>query len=103
MKYEDESMSTFQKTMKNVMEKSNEIPQFNMSIDISMKEILKTKNEFNKRYKDTKITITPLLVKIVAELLKKYRLLNTKIINDDKIRYFKNINIGVAFEKIFYK
>lgn len=49
-----------------------------------------------KLRKEKQISYTELLVKVVAEALRKHPLLNSTLTEDEKIRVYEDINIGVA-------
>jgi pyruvate dehydrogenase E2 component (dihydrolipoamide acetyltransferase) len=49
-----------------------------------------------KLHSERQISYTELLVKAVAEALKKHPLLNSTLVEDEKIKAYADINIGVA-------
>ncbi len=90
-------MSTLQKVITIKMtESKTTIPHFYMSIDIDVEAIGKAKDILAKNIPEKKITYTPLLMKLVAETLKDYPMLNASVLPEYKIELHNYINMGVA-------
>lgn len=74
------------------------IPHFYLSVEVDMASCLtlreQLKEEIEKRSK-VKLTLTDILVKVVASALKDYPIINSRI-EGDQIHLMEEINIGVA-------
>ena len=70
------------------------IPHFYLSVDIDMSEALVVRASFNAE-NETRISVTDMLVKAVANALSQYRRMNCHV-SDDSLVMKKNINIGIA-------
>lgn len=73
-------------------------PHFYLSVEVDMSAIQdvkeRVKDEVEKRAK-VKLTLTDILVKVVASALKEYPIINSRF-EGDQIRLLEEINVGVA-------
>lgn len=89
-------LSNFQKVIFSTMSKSKgNIPHFYVSIEVNFTRLIKIRQQIKEKLIE-KITYTPLLLKAVAEILKKYPMLNAHVLEDCRVKLHDNINIGVA-------
>ena len=65
---------------------------------VDMSEMISSRNRLGQEFEKkigTKPSYTDMIVQIVSKILKKYPLLNSSV-EDDKIKVFADINVGVA-------
>ena len=65
---------------------------------VDMSEMISLRNRLGRKFEKkigTKPSYTDMIVQIVSKILKKYPLLNSSV-EDDKIKVFADINVGVA-------
>jgi pyruvate dehydrogenase E2 component (dihydrolipoamide acetyltransferase) len=70
------------------------IPHFYLSVDVDMSEAVRWRQQFNER-RQTKVTITDMIVKAVATALSQYARMNAHV-EPDRIILKQAVNIGVA-------
>jgi len=79
-------------------ESFRDVPHFYLSVEVDMSAVQdlkeKVKDEVEKRAK-VKLTLTDILVKIVASALKEHPIMNSRF-EGDQIRLLEEINVGVA-------
>jgi pyruvate dehydrogenase E2 component (dihydrolipoamide acetyltransferase) len=79
-------------------ESFRDVPHFYLSIEVDMSAVQdlkeKVKDEVEKRAK-VRLTLTDILVKVVASALKEHPIINSRI-EGDQIRLLEEINVGVA-------
>jgi len=74
--------------------------QYSTSIEIDASRLVEFRNATGPRFQErlgTKLTVTPILVDVVARVLQEYRLVNS-IVEGDIIRTFDEVNISVAVD-----
>lgn len=71
------------------------IPQFHLSIEVKMEEFLKAKDSLNSFAPRIKISISDMLIKVIAMLLLYHRYITACLI-EDRIVIGDEINIGLA-------
>ena len=72
------------------------IPQACLAIEVNVDRLLELRQELKKKL-GRRISLTAMLIKLLAEALKKHPILNAHF-EDDKIKMFKSINISVAIQ-----
>jgi pyruvate dehydrogenase E2 component (dihydrolipoamide acetyltransferase) len=70
------------------------IPHFYLSLDVDMSEAMKWRHQFNEN-RQTKVTVTDMIVRAVATALPQYARLNAHV-EADRIILKRAVNIGVA-------
>ena len=79
-------------------ESFRDTPQFYLSVEVDMSAVQdlkeRVKDEVEKRAK-VRLTLTDILVKVVASALKEHPIINSRI-EGDQIRLLEEINVGVA-------
>lgn len=79
-------------------ESFRDTPHFYLSVEVEMSAIQdlkeRVKDEVEKRAK-VRLTLTDILVKVVARALKEHPIINSRI-EGDQIRLLEDINVGVA-------
>ena len=79
-------------------ESFRDVPHFYLSVEVDMSAVQdlreKVKDEVEKRAK-VKLTLTDILVKMVASALKEHPMINSRV-EGDQIRLLDEINVGVA-------
>lgn len=80
---------------KTMTKSKQEIPHFYMSTELDFANFINLKNNFEKSA-NQKVTITPLLVKVISKILKEFPILNAHFIEEGLIKTFDTVNIGVA-------
>lgn len=70
------------------------IPHFYLTIDVDMTDLLNWRQEVNKDH-DSRITITDLIIKAVADTLPQYQRINAHV-EADKLIVKKDISIGIV-------
>ncbi|MDP1713694.1 MAG: 2-oxo acid dehydrogenase subunit E2 [Anaerolineales bacterium] len=92
-------LSSIRRTIAERMQKSfQESPHIALTVDVDMTEIENTKNRFNvqvEKFGQPRITITALMIKVVAWALVRNPYINASF-NGDSILLWKDVNIGVA-------
>jgi len=80
-----------------VKESWREIPHVTITSEVNMEEILKLKDQWNmlQSDKDLHVSLTDMLIKIVALAVEKHNVM-TAYLEDDEIIYNKGVNIGLA-------
>lgn len=95
-----EPITGVRKAMFKTMTQSNSIPQFQLSDEIDMTNMIALKS-FLKEISSTKdVPIKPLsfFIKSTSLALKSYRILNSSVTNNDTITHKKQHNIGFAMD-----
>ncbi|ADQ15703.1 dihydrolipoamide acetyltransferase family protein [Halanaerobium hydrogeniformans] len=82
---------------KKVKESWTEIPHVTITNEVNMEKLLELKDDWNKHQGDDKlkVSVTDILIKIVATVMEKHKVLNAYL-EEEKIVYNDNINIGLA-------
>lgn len=70
------------------------IPHFYISMDVDMSEALNWRQQFNEN-RQTKVTVTDMIVKAAAKALLQYPRLNAHV-EQDKVILKRAVNVGVA-------
>jgi pyruvate dehydrogenase E2 component (dihydrolipoamide acetyltransferase) len=70
------------------------IPHFYLSVDVDMSEAMRWRQQFNER-RQTKVTVTDMIVKAVATALSQHGRMNAHV-EPDRIILKRAVNIGVA-------
>jgi len=70
------------------------IPHFYISMDVDMSEAMTWRQQFNES-RQTKVTLTDMIVKAVAKALRQYARMNAHV-DQDKIILKRAVNVGVA-------
>ncbi len=93
--YEDESISQMRKTIaRRLGESKFSAPHFYLTIEINMDKAVQTRKQVNE-VAPTKISFNDFIVKAAAVSLRQHPQVNASWM-EDKIRYHKDINVGVA-------
>ncbi len=93
--YEDVPVSQMRKVIaRRLGESKFSAPHFYLTVEINMDNAIETRKKVNE-IADVKISFNDLVIKAVAATLSKHRAINSSWLGD-KIRYNKDINIGVA-------
>ena len=74
------------------------IPHIQFTMRVDMSNFIKARNDYNElalKRGDEKVSVTAMLVKLVAMVLADHRMLNSSI-TGDKIMIHQDINIGIA-------
>jgi len=92
-------MSHVQKLVaKHMKESVKTSPHVYSSVEVDVTNVVKfvnkSKGEFLKKY-NNKLTYTPIFLEACVECLKEFPLINSSL-EDEKINYHQNINIGIA-------
>ena len=92
-------LSSIRRTIAGRMQKSfQESPHIALTVDIDMTEVENTRKRFNiqaEKLGQPRITITALMIKVVAWALVRNQYINASF-NGDSISLWKDVNIGVA-------
>ncbi len=93
--YSEENAPLLRKVIgKRMLESKITIPHFYLTVDTDMEKTINLRNKLNAA--DTrKISFNDIIIKAIAIMLKNHPEYNVSYI-DDKIRYYKNINICLA-------
>ena len=86
------------KIAERLTESYQSIPHIQFTSRVDMSNFIKARNDYNElalKRKDEKVSVTAMLVKLVAMVLADHRMLNSSI-SDDKILIHPDINIGIA-------
>lgn len=96
--HEDVSISQMRKAIaKNVVANKFTAPHFYLTTEIDMEKAIDARVRMNE-VAPTKISFNDLAVKSAAVALKQHPTINAAWLEDNKIRYNQNINIGVAVD-----
>lgn len=94
----EDTVEPFSKMRKLIAERlthsKQNIPHFYISVDVDMSEAIAIRASFNAE-RETRITVTDMLVKAVASALSQYRRMNSHV-SADSLVMKKNINVGIA-------
>jgi pyruvate dehydrogenase E2 component (dihydrolipoamide acetyltransferase) len=92
-------LTSIRRTIAERLQKSfQESPHIALTVDVDMTAIENTRKHFNEKAKksgQSRITVTALIIKIVAWALEKNPYINSSF-NGDSISLWKDVNIGVA-------
>ncbi len=86
------------KIAERLTESYQSIPHIQFTSRVDMGNFIKARNDYNElalKRGDEKVSVTAMLVKLVAMVLADHRMLNSSI-SDDKILIHPDINIGIA-------
>jgi len=93
--YEDEPVSQMRKTIaRRLGESKFSAPHFYLTVEINMEKTMKMRKRVNE-VAPTKISFNDFVVKASAAALRQHPGINASWM-EDKIRYNKNVNVGVA-------
>lgn len=93
--YEDEPVSQMRKTIaRRLGESKFSAPHFYLTVEIDMEKTMKMRKRVNE-VAPTKISFNDFVVKASAVALRQHPAINASWMGD-KIRYNKNVNVGVA-------
>lgn len=93
--YEDEPVSQMRKTIaRRLGESKFSAPHFYLTVEIDMEKTMKMRKRVNE-VAPTKISFNDFVVKASAVALRQHPAINASWM-EDKIRYNKNVNVGVA-------
>lgn len=96
--YEDVSISQMRKAIaRNVVGNKFSAPHFYLTTEIDMEEAIAARIRMNE-IAPTKISFNDLAVKAAAVALRQHPTINAAWLEDNKIRYNGDINIGVAVD-----
>jgi pyruvate dehydrogenase E2 component (dihydrolipoamide acetyltransferase) len=91
------AMSGIQKVMAITIAKSySNIPSFHMSIEVDAAELQAMKKFLKGELPQIKVTLTPLLLKNVVQVLKGFPKLNASFVEGFQIKLHNHVNPGVA-------
>ncbi len=79
-------------------ESKRNFPHFYLSLEVDMAQVLEIRNQIIERIekeRGIRVSVTDLLVKIVAQALKKHPMVNSTF-EEERIRLFPEINVAVA-------
>ncbi len=94
--YEDKPVSQMRKTIaRRLSESKFTAPHFYLTMEINMDKVIDLRKQLNEVAAPTKISFNDLVVKAAAVALRKHPAVNASWLGD-KIRYNKQVNIGVA-------
>jgi len=80
----------------NLQMSSRETPHFNVTMSIDMSHAMGVRKQLNEsRPKEKRISVNDLVVRACALALKQYSAVNSRM-EEDKIHYMADINVGVA-------
>jgi pyruvate dehydrogenase E2 component (dihydrolipoamide acetyltransferase) len=93
--YRDEDVSQMRKTIaRRLSESKNTAPHYYLTIDVDMDNAIAFRTMANQA-QEVKISFNDIVVKAVANALRKHPKVNASWLGD-KIRYYEHIHIGVA-------
>ena len=96
--YEDVAISQMRKAIaRNVVDNKFSAPHFYLTTEIDMEEAIASRIRMNE-IAPTKISFNDLVVKAAAVALRQHPAINAAWLEDNKIRYNGDINIGVAVD-----
>ena len=93
-----EIMSPLRRTIARRMTESWQNPHINMVTEIDMTEVVGLRNDINnqvRKKQGIRVSFNDIIVKAVADTLEKFPLFNATLAGNE-IRYFDDINVGVA-------
>jgi pyruvate dehydrogenase E2 component (dihydrolipoamide acetyltransferase) len=94
--WEEKVVSQMRKTIaRRLSESKFTSPHFYLTMEINMNKVVELRNQLNEVAAPVKISFNDLVVKAVAVALRKHPAINSSWLGD-KIRYNKQVNIGVA-------
>jgi pyruvate dehydrogenase E2 component (dihydrolipoamide acetyltransferase) len=94
--WEEKAVSQMRKTIaRRLSESKFTSPHFYLTMEINMNKVVELRNQLNEVATPVKISFNDLVVKAVAVALRKHPAINSSWLGD-KIRYNKQVNIGVA-------
>jgi pyruvate dehydrogenase E2 component (dihydrolipoamide acetyltransferase) len=94
--FEEKAVSQMRKTIaKRLSESKNTAPHFYLTMEINMDKAVEMRPKLNELAAPVKISFNDIVVKAAAVALRKHPAVNSSWLGD-KIRYNKNIHIGVA-------
>lgn len=94
--YEEKPVSQMRKTIaRRLSESKFTSPHFYLTMEINMDKVVEMRQQLNEVAAPVKISFNDLVVKAAAAALRKHPAVNSSWLGD-KIRYNKNVNIGVA-------
>ena len=94
--WEEKAVSQMRKTIaRRLSESKFTSPHFYLTMEINMNKVVELRNQLNEVAAPVKISFNDLVVKAVAVALRKHPAINSSWLGD-KIRYNKQVNIGVA-------
>ncbi len=94
--YEDIPLTQIRKTIaKRLATSLGPVPHFFLTSEIDMERVAEARNALNATKNATRISFNDIIVKVVAEGLRKHRDCNAWW-QDDHIRYFNAVHIGMA-------
>ena len=94
--YEDKAVSQMRKIIaRRLSESKFTSPHFYLTMEINMGKVVELRKQLNEVAAPTKISFNDLILKAAAAALRKHPAVNSSWLGD-KIRYNKNVNIGVA-------
>jgi pyruvate dehydrogenase E2 component (dihydrolipoamide acetyltransferase) len=94
--YEDKPVSQMRKTIaRRLSESKFTAPHFYLTMEINMDKVVDLRKQLNEVAAPTKISFNDLVVKAAAVALRKHPAVNASWLGD-KIRFNKQVNIGVA-------
>ncbi len=94
--YEDRPLSQMRKTIARRLSDSKfSSPHFYLTMEINMDSAVELRKRLNEFAAPTKISFNDLVIKAVAVALRRHPAVNSSWLGD-KIRFNRNINIGVA-------
>ncbi|MEZ4960256.1 MAG: pyruvate dehydrogenase complex dihydrolipoamide acetyltransferase [Saprospiraceae bacterium] len=94
--YEEKAITQMRKTIaKRLSESKFTAPHFYLTMEINMDKAVEMRPQLNELAAPVKISFNDIVVKAAATALHKHPAVNASWLGD-KIRYHKNINVGVA-------
>ena len=96
--FEDKAISQMRKAIaRNVVGNKFSAPHFYLTTEIDMEKAIESRKKMNE-VAPTKISFNDLAVKAAAVALQQHPVINAAWLEDNKIRYNRDINIGVAVD-----
>ncbi len=94
--YEDVELTQVRKTIaKRLVQSIGPIPHFFLTREIDMERVWDARQSLNSLDQEARISFNDIIVKVVAEALRQHRACNAWW-QDDHIRYFNEVHIGMA-------
>ncbi|MGM0603196.1 MAG: 2-oxo acid dehydrogenase subunit E2, partial [Bacillota bacterium] len=83
---------------KKVKESWTDIPHVTVTSEVNMEKIIELKDSWNQMQKDDllKVSITDLLIKIVAAAMERHPIMNAYMEDDVEVVHNEGVNIGLA-------
>lgn len=83
---------------KKVKESWTDIPHVTVTSEVNMEKIIELKDSWNQMQKDAalKVSITDLLIKIVAAAMERHPIMNAYMEDDVEVVHNEGVNIGLA-------